>query len=113
MSGPISSEPAGRSTPRSSGFRVWHLCLLTAFSALAIVNIQEQRRSEPVLIGLAVAGFVLYAILGWGAWRLGRRLRSRMGLVPLLALYLAAMGGLFLVATVIYLAIEHVYLIGL
>ena len=93
-------------------FRVWHLWLLALFVAIAIVNIQDQRRSEPALIALASAGFVLYGLLGGGAWCVARRLRPRLGTVPVLALYLVAMAGLFLISTVVYLLLEHHYLVG-
>jgi hypothetical protein len=94
-------------------FRVWHLGLLSLFVAIGIVNIQDQRQSDPTLIALAVAGFVLYGLLGWGAWRLVRRLRSRLGRIAVLALYLVAMTGLFMVATISYLLIEHAFFFGL
>jgi hypothetical protein len=94
-------------------FRVWHLGLLSLFVAIGIVNIQDQRQSDPTLIALAVLGFVLYGLLGWGAWRLVRRLRSRLGKIPVLALYLVIMASLFMVATISYLLIEHAYIFGL
>jgi hypothetical protein len=79
---------------------------------VAIVNIQDQRRSEPALIALAAAGFVLYGLIGWVGWRLARRLERRLGSVALLAAYLSAMAGLVIVATVVYLVLEHLYLYG-
>jgi hypothetical protein len=94
-------------------FRVWHLGLLSLFVAIGIVNIQDQRQSDPTLIVLAVIGFVLYGLLGWGAWRLVRGLRSRLGKVPVLALYFVIMASLFMVATISYLLIEHAYIFGL
>jgi hypothetical protein len=94
-------------------FRVWHLGLLSLFVAIAIVNIQDQRQADPTLIALAAVGFALYGLIGWAAWCLMRRLRSRLGKFPVLALYLLAMAGLFLAATIIYLLIEHAYLFGL
>lgn len=93
-------------------FRVWHLWLLTLFVAIAIVNIRDQRRSEPALVALASAGFALYGLLGWGGWCLARRLRPRLGAVPVLVLYLVAMAVFFLVATVVYLVLEYRYLVG-
>jgi hypothetical protein len=93
-------------------FRVWHLWLLALFVGVAIVNIQDQGRSEPALIALATAGFVLYGLLGRGAWCLARRYRARLGTTAVLALYLVAMAVLFLAATVAYLLIEHAYLVG-
>jgi len=93
-------------------FRVWHLWLLALFVAVAIVNIRDQGRGEPALIALAAGGFVLYGLLGWGAWCLARRLRSRWGMTAAFALYLLGMVVLFLVATIVYLLIEHTYLVG-
>jgi hypothetical protein len=93
-------------------FRVWHLVLLVLFVAVAIVNIQDQRRSEPALIALAAAGFVAYWLLGWAGWRVARRFSARLGPTTLLILYLTAMAALFLVATGIYLVIEYLYLGG-
>ena len=92
--------------------RVWHFWLLALFVAVAIVNIQDQRRGEPALIALAAAGFALYGLLGWGAWRFAGRLRSRLGTTPVLALYLVAMAGLFMASTIAYLLIEHAFLVG-
>jgi hypothetical protein len=102
------------SHPTSAGprLRIWHLALLVLFVAIAIVNIQDQRRSEPVLIGVAIAGFAGYGVLGWLGWKVTRRLEGRLRPVLIFGLYLLAMGGLFLAATVAYLAIEHVYLFG-
>jgi hypothetical protein len=79
---------------------------------VAIVNIHDHRRSEPALIVLAAAGFVLYRLIGWVGWRLARRLERRLGRVTLLAVYLTPMTGLFMVATAIYLALEHLDLNG-
>jgi hypothetical protein len=90
--------------------RIWHLALLVLFVAIAIVQIQDQRVHEPTLIALAAGGFVLYAIIGWIGWWVARcRLASRLGPMLLFILYAIAMGTLFLVATVIYLVIEHAY----
>jgi hypothetical protein len=93
-------------------FRVWHLALLVLFVAVAIVNIQDQGRTELPLVILAATGFVVYGILGWLGWRAARRLEARLGPTLLLVLYLAAMAGFFLVATAVYLVAEHVYLTG-
>ncbi len=112
MAQPITSA-ADQSTPAPAGFRVWHLWLISVLVGVAIVNIQDQRRSEPLLIGLAVGGFVVYALLGWCGWRIARRFRGRLAPVPLLVIYLVAMSALFLAATVAYLFIEYAYLYGL
>ena len=92
--------------------KVWHLVLLVAFVAVAIVDIQDHRRGEPVLVGLAGAGFAIYAALAWLGWNYARRFEARLGRVALVGLYLASMAGLFLFATIAYLLIEHVYLGG-
>ncbi len=90
--------------------RIWHLALLVLFVAIAIVQIQDQRVHEPTLIALAAAGFVLYAIIGWiGWWIARRRLESRLGPMLLFIFYAITMAAFFLVATVIYLVIEHAY----
>src|SRR4051794_32322054 len=81
-------------------FRTWHLGLLVLYVAVAIVNVQDQGRTEPVLIGLASAGFLAYATIGWLGWRYVQRFEARVGSVPLLVLYLIALAVLFLVATV-------------
>jgi hypothetical protein len=78
--------------------------------AIAIVNIQAQRREEPVLIALAIFGFVLYGVLCWLGWRLAQRFENRIGALWTLAVYLSAIAVLFLVATVVYLVLERVYL---
>jgi hypothetical protein len=106
------TTPPARRTEPLGRLRIWHLALLVLFVAVAIVNIQDQRRSEPALIVLACAGFLGYGLLGWLGWRTARRFEARLGMMPLLILYLVAMAGLFLLATVVYLAIEHVYLVG-
>ncbi len=90
--------------------RVWHLSLLVLFVAIAIADIQDQRVHEPFLIALAAGGFVLYALIGWiGWWVARRRLGSRLGPLLLFIVYAIAMGVLFLVATIIYLVLEHLY----
>jgi hypothetical protein len=112
MSAAEPSSPPDRKVTVPRGLRVWHLWLLSVFVAVAIVNIQDQRRGEPALIALAAAGFALYGLIGWVGWRLTRRYEDRLGRVAVLVVYLTAMAGLFLVATVVYLALEHLYLTG-
>ena len=92
------SRPVHQSAPLGQ-LRVWHLALLVLFVAIAIVNIQDQRPPRPELVALAASGFVLYGFLGWAGWRFARRFEARIGPTLLLVLYLAAMAGLFLVAT--------------
>lgn len=93
-------------------FRTWHLGLLVLYVAVAIVNVQDQGQSDPALIALASAGLVAYPILGWLAWQGARRFEARLGALPVLVLYLIAMAGFFLVATLVYLVIENLYLQG-
>jgi hypothetical protein len=92
--------------------RTWHLGLLVLYVAVAIVNIQDQRLTEPALIAIASAGFLAYATIGWLGWRYVQRFEARVGSMPLLVLYLIALAVLFLVATVAYLVIENLYLGG-
>jgi len=103
-------------SPRSPNWyrpRIWHLSLLVLFVAIAIADIKDQRVHEPFLIALAAGGFLLYGLIGWlGWWIARRRLGSRLGPLWLFAIYAIAMGALFLVATAIYLVIEHVYRVG-
>jgi hypothetical protein len=107
---------AESSPPRSTNWyqpRVWHLLLLVLFVAIAIADIQDQRVHEPFLIALAAGGFLLFGLIGWLGWRVARRrLGSRLGPAWLFAIYAVAMGALFLVATIVYLVIEHVYRVG-
>ncbi|QEH35391.1 hypothetical protein OJF2_39430 [Aquisphaera giovannonii] len=105
-------DAASRPVRTPVQFRVWQLWLLALFVAVALVNIRDQRRGEPTLIALAAGGFALYGLMGWGAWRLLRRLRLRIGATAALVLYLVAMAMLFLAATIAYLLIEHAYLAG-
>jgi hypothetical protein len=107
---PVSTPASRRRLPRLQ-FRVWHLALLVLFVALAIVNIQDQRHSEPALIALASAGFVAYWLLGWLGWRLARRFDVRLGRTPVLILYLIGMSAFFLGATVVYLVVEYAYVV--
>lgn len=98
--------------PPAAGLRVWHLALLVLFVAIAIKNIQDQRRSEPLLIALAGSGFVLYGALGWLGWRVSERVAGVLGPRRRLILYLIGMAGLFLLAPVLYLVAEHIYLVS-
>jgi hypothetical protein len=104
--------PSPPRSPAIARFKLWHLVLLVGFVAVAIADIQDHRRTEPVLIALAGAGFAAYAVLAWLGWVFARRFEGRVGRVALVGLYLSAMAGLFLVATVAYLLIEHLYLGG-
>ncbi len=103
----IEGAPAARP---ASGLRLWQIALIVAFVAIAIRNIQEQRRSEPALIALAAVGFVGYGLSGWLIWRNSDRVVSRTGSTGRLVGYLIFMAGFFMLATVIYLVAEHTYL---
>jgi hypothetical protein len=92
--------------------RVWHLALLVLFTAVALVDIQDQRRSEPVLIALAGGGYALYGLLGWLSWRIAVRFEPRLGKVRLLIRYFVAMAAFYMTGTLFYLLAEHVYLVG-
>ena len=92
--------------------RIWHLALLVLFVAIAVADIQDQRMHEPALIALAAGGFLLYGLIGWAGWWTSRRFTARLGPLLVFLLYAVAMAALFLVATVIYLIIEHFYRVG-
>jgi hypothetical protein len=104
-----SPSPPTQWTPGWAQLRIWHLTLLVVFVAIAIVDIKGQRIREPVLIALAIGGLLLYGLIGWIGWWALRRFEARLGLTRLFILYSVVMGVLFLVATVIYLVIAHVY----
>lgn len=93
-------------------FKTWQLGLLVLYTAIAIVNIQDQGQTDPALIAMASAGLVAYPIIGWLAWQGARRFESRLGPLPVLILYLMGMAGLFLMATILYLVLENYYLVG-
>lgn len=93
-------------------FQLWQMAILVAYVAIAIVDIQDHGRTEPVLIALASAGYAAFGLLCWLCWHVLRRLERRLGTVVTTALYAAAMGGLFLGAVVTYLLIEYIYLGG-
>jgi hypothetical protein len=99
------TRPAHRPAPLGQ-LRVWHLALLVLFVAVAIANIQDQRPPTQGLVALAASGFVLYGFLGWAGWQLAHHFEDRLGPTFLLVLYLAAMAMLFLVATLVYVAVE-------
>jgi hypothetical protein len=98
-----------RRTPSWAQLRIWHLALLVLFVAIAIADIQDQRMHEPALIALAAGGFLLYGLMGWAGWWISLRFAARLGPMLLFIFYAVSMAGLFLVATAIYLVIEHVY----
>ena len=106
---PRSPSPSEQRTPRSAQPRVWHFVLLVVFVAIAITDLREQRIAEPVLLALAAGGLALYGLIGWFGWWAVQRFEARLGPIFLFILYCVAMGALFLLATVIYLLIAHVY----
>lgn len=108
------TAPAGSAIRTSTlwQFRIWHLAILVVYVAIAIVDIQDNRRTEPFLVALAAAGFAAYAVICWLAWHLMQRLERRLGFLPVVIAYLVAMAALFLAATVIYLMLEYAYLRG-
>jgi hypothetical protein len=91
-------------------FRIWNLALLVVFVAIAIVDIQDQRPTEPALVALAVAGYTAFGLILWTGWHLIRGLEGRLGSMAAVIVYLLAMGAIDLIATVIYLTAERAYL---
>lgn len=112
MSEVVASVGHVRGSVFSAKLRLWHLMLLVGYVAVAIVDIQDHRRNDPVLIGLACAGFAGYALLAWLGWLAAQRLEARVGAMRMLVLYLVALAALFFVATVVYLFVEYAYLLG-
>jgi hypothetical protein len=92
--------------------RIWHLALLVLYVAIAIVDIQDHRRSEPVLIGLAAAGYAGYGLLCWIVWHSVQRFEGRLGRLLLFAVFASVMAAVFLGAVVAYLSLEDRYLGG-
>ena len=107
-----SPKPPLRRVPSWAQPRIWHFVLLVMFVAIAITDIREQRIQEPVLIALAAGGLAFYGLIGWTGWWAVQRFETRVGPTLLFILYSVAMGVLFLVATVIYLVIAHMYRSG-
>lgn len=104
--------------PRSR-LRLWHLTLLPVLVAFAYVNLRDQRVEGPLLVGLAIAGFVAYGAIAWALWSRGvprlerspilQRLAPRLGLgagTCATVAYLAVMGALFLAASIVYVVLE-------
>jgi hypothetical protein len=103
---------SARETPAVLQLRIWHLALLVLYVAIAIVDIQNHRRSEPVLIALAAAGFLAYGLICWLGWFFLRRFVSRLGLMAVVIVYAGTMAAVFLCATVLFLVLEYAYLAG-
>lgn len=106
-------SPAGVvNSPARPRLCVWHLMVLVAYVAIAVVDVQGLRAGDRVLVAAAVVGYAGYAVLAWLAWIAIRPLERRLGAVGLFAVYVAGMAVLYLVATVAYLLIQHAYLFG-
>jgi hypothetical protein len=103
--GPVPKRPR-------AGLRLWHWSVIVLFVAVAIVNIQDQRITDRFLLGLACAGFVGYAVLAIVGWRYSRRLERRLGPLFALILYLIALAVLFIVASILFVAISDLYQFG-
>jgi hypothetical protein len=107
-----------RSTRSLSGisalfqFRIWNLALMVVYVAIAIVDIQDQRRHEPLLIALAAAGFAAYGLIVWLGWHYIRRWQARLGSMFAVIVYAVAMGAIYLLAAILYLMAESAYLDG-
>jgi hypothetical protein len=93
-------------------FRIWNLALLVVYVAIAIVDIQDQRRHEPALIALAAAGFAAYGLIVWLGWHYIQHWKARPGWMLAVIVYVVAMGAIYLVATILYLMAENAYLDG-
>lgn len=95
---------------RFGRLRVWHLGLLVLFVAIAIANIQDQRRREPILLALAAVGFVLYSVFCWAGWMILYRYEPKLGWLWTLIIYLIGISILFLISTLVYLKLEQICL---
>lgn len=109
MTGPESPHASARGVPGWAQPRIWHFILLVLFVAIAITDIREQRIDEPILVALAAGGLIVYGLIGWIGWWAAQRFKTRLGPVVLFVLYAVAMGMFFLVATIMYLLIAHLY----
>ncbi len=92
--------------------RIWHLVLVVLIVAMAIFDIRDHRPRTLALFALAAMGYAGYFVMVWLCWLYARRFERSLGLAILLTLYMTAMAALFLVATGVYLVIEHAYLVG-
>jgi hypothetical protein len=107
----VRGRASGQLTPWFQ-IKVWHLTILVMIVALVICDIQDHARNEPVLQVLAAAGYAGYFFLVWLIWIQVRRFEAALGLPVLLAIFTTAMAAFFLIATIVYLVIEYVYLGG-
>jgi hypothetical protein len=91
---------------------MWHLAVVVLYVALAIVDIQDHRRTEPFLVSLAAAGYAGYGLLCWLVWHGLDQFSTRLGRVLRVAVFAVSMGAVFLAAVIAYLLIEYAYLGG-
>ncbi|MGC8638737.1 MAG: hypothetical protein ACP5XB_02530 [Isosphaeraceae bacterium] len=63
----------GRFTPLVQ-IQLWQLAILVVYVAVAIVDIQDHGRTEPVLVALASLGYVAFGLVCWLGWHASRRL---------------------------------------
>ncbi len=92
--------------------RIWQLAVVVLYVAVAIVDIQDHRRTEPFLVSLAAAGYGGYGLLCWLAWHGLERFAARLGRVLRVAVFAVSMAAIFLAAVIAYLLIEYAYLGG-
>ena len=92
--------------------QLWQLAILVVYVAVAIVDIQDHGRREPVLVALASLGYAAFGLVCWLGWHAMRRVHRRLGTIVAATVYVISMGGLFFAAVVAYLVIEYVYLGG-
>jgi xanthine/uracil permease len=111
MEAPSNPPPTQRAR-RWAQLRMWQLALVVLFLAIAFADIKDQRIREPILVTLAIGGIMAYAFIGWIGWWGVRRFEARLGPALLFSLYSVAMGVFFLVATIIYLVVAHIYRVG-
>jgi hypothetical protein len=113
------SSAISRDRPRSA-LRIWHLAVLVAAIAVAGAFVHNGRMVNPRLIGVAVAGFLVWCAAGVVVMvRLGRSFdrfdrienpaRRRAFKVAALVLYLLAWLTLFLAGLAIFLTFQLVF----
>ena len=103
------SSPPTRVARGWAQLRIWHFACSSCSWRSRLSTSRTSAFGSPLLIALAAGGLVLYGLIGWIAWWAVRRFESRLGPILVFVLYSVAMGLLFLVATIIYLVIAHIY----
>jgi hypothetical protein len=107
--------------PRPAGLRLWHLSVVVLAVAVAGAMVREGRMQEPLLIALAVAGFLGWCLVAGLGFRLvwrelrrpdggGESRRRTRRQVAAVLIYLFAMTTSFVIGLWIYLSIEFRYL---